>query len=118
MVEEFSDNPLLALGELPDFAAVRPEHVAPAVDSILATLNAELDALESSAEVSWEAVVEPLERIGDRLGFAWGVVGHLMGVRNSEAMREAFEASQPEVVAFGLRQGQSRPIYDRLTALG
>ena len=40
-----------------------------------------------------------------------------MGVRNSEALREAHAAVQGEVVAFGLRVGQSRPIYDALEAL-
>ena len=71
--------------------------------ALLAELEAELAALEKSAAPSWSGVVEPLERIGDRLGDTWGVVGHLLGVRNSPALRTAHEAVQPEVVRFGLR---------------
>ena len=41
----------------------------------------------------------------------WGVVSHLKGVRDSEALREAYDACQPEVVAASLRIGQSRPVY-------
>jgi oligopeptidase A len=55
--------------------------------------------------------------MGDRLGFSWGIVGHLMGVKNSDVLRKAYEEVQAEVVAFGLRSGQSRPIYDALNAL-
>ena len=55
--------------------------------------------------------------MGDRLEFTWGVARHLLGVRNSDALREAYEAVQPDVVRFGLRVGQSRPIYDRLQEL-
>ncbi|MCH2184336.1 M3 family metallopeptidase, partial [Myxococcota bacterium] len=47
----------------------------------------------------------------------WGIVGHLMGVQNSDALREAHDAVQPEVVAFGLRLGQSKEIYTGLVAL-
>ena len=51
----------------------------------------------------------PLEALTDRLQRAWGTVGHLMGVKNSDALRAAHEAVQPEVVTFSLRLGQSRP---------
>jgi hypothetical protein len=40
-----------------------------------------------------------------------------MGVKNSDALRDAYEAVQSEVVTYALRQGQSRPIYDALVAL-
>jgi oligopeptidase A len=112
-----SDNPLLAYGALPRFDRIEPQHVVPAVRSLLAELGEELDALESALSPGWQSVMEPLARMGDRLGFTWGIVGHLMGVKNSDALREAFESVQSEVVAFGLRQGQSRPIYEALSAL-
>ena len=84
---------------------------------LLEELNADLDALEAQASPSWEGLVDPLERLGDRLSFSWGVVGHLMGVKNSDALRAAHEAAQPEVVRFSMRLGQSRPLYDAAVAL-
>jgi oligopeptidase A len=62
-------------------------------------------------------VVEPLERIGDRLATRWSVVGHFLGVKNTPPLRTAHEAVQPEVVLFALRLAQSRPIYEALVAL-
>ncbi len=112
-----ASNPLLRFGALPSFDEIEASHVVPATEALLETLSAELDAIESGVEPTWAGVVAPLERIGERLGFTWGVVNHLMGVRNSEALRQAHEAMQPRIVEFSLRQGQSRPIYDALVAL-
>ena len=113
------ENPLLesGAGGLPRFDAIQSEHVAPGMRALLARVGAELDALERSVAPTWSGVVEPLERIGDLLATRWGVVGHLLGVRNSPALRTAHEEVQPEVVVFGLRLAQSRPIYEALVAL-
>ena len=111
---DLSQNPLLAHGELPRFEDVEASHVAPAIRHLLGQLGEELEELEQRLSSSSEGLIESLERMGDRLGFAWGVVGHLMGVKNSDELREAHESVQTEVVEFGLRQSQSRPIYDAL----
>ena len=62
-------------------------------------------------------LVEPLERLGDRLRVTWGIVGHLMGVKNSETLRAAYEDVQPAVVQFFMRLGQSQAIYRTLQEL-
>ncbi|HXZ83901.1 MAG TPA: M3 family peptidase, partial [Myxococcota bacterium] len=112
-------NPLLEAGPggLPRFDAIRPEHVEPAIRATLDEVGRALEALERGVSPSWTGVVEPLERIGDALGTRWGVVGHLLGVRNSPELRSAHEAVQPAVVVFALRVAQSKPIYDALVAL-
>ena len=66
---------------------------------------------------TWSGLVEPLERISDRLGRTWGVVSHLKAVRDSEALRAAVETVQPEKVALTLRLAQSAPVYAALKAL-
>lgn len=112
-----SDNPLEFTEGLPPFEAIRPEHVVPAMRALLAELNRDLDRIEENAGPTWDRTIEPLQELGERLGRPWGVVGHLMGVRNSDELRAAHEEMQPEVVAFSLRMGQSRPIYEGLRAL-
>src|SRR5262249_43008070 len=82
--------------------------------ALLADLGAELDRLEASAAPAWNAVVEPITPMTDRLALAWGAWGPLMGVRNGAALRKAYETIQPEVVAFSSRLGQSKPIYHAL----
>ncbi len=110
-------NPLHRCGELPRFDRLETAHVEPGMVTLLAALERERAALEEQLEPTWAGLVEPLEAISERLGYAWGLVGHLMGVRNSEALRDAHAAVQPEVVAFGLRLAQSRPIFEGLETL-
>jgi oligopeptidase A len=79
-----------------------------------------LETLEQSVNpggASWESLVEPIERMQDRLGFGFGVVDHLMSVRNSPPLREAYDVVEPEVVTLLTRIGQSQPIYRGLVAL-
>ncbi|MBK8975956.1 MAG: M3 family metallopeptidase [Planctomycetes bacterium] len=114
-----ADNPLLSrsLAEPPAFDAIRPEHVVPAIRQLVAEVSAGLEALERTVQPTWAGLVEPLVRLAEPLAQAWGAVNHLMGVRNSTALREAHEAVQPEVVRLFSRLGQSRPLYAAARAL-
>ncbi len=110
-------NPLLAEQPLPPFDRIRPEHVEPGMRAVLGELGRALEGLEGSPPPSWKGLVEPLERLHDRLGRTWGVVGHLMGVRNTEELRHAHEAVQPEVVRHAVRVAQSQPLFSALERL-
>ncbi len=110
-------NPLLDSRGLPRFDRIEPAHVEPGIRELLAELGALVERLEADVEPSWAGLVEPLERIQDRLSLGWGVVGHLMGVRNSDALRAAHEACQPEVVKLSIRLAQSVPVFRSLEAL-
>ena len=112
-----NDNPLLEDAAYPAFDRIGAEHVAPAIRQILDDLDAELADLEARAQPTWEGLVEPLERLGDRLRVTWGIVGHLMGVKNSEDLRAAYEDMQPAVVQFSMRLGQSQAVYRGLQGL-
>ena len=107
----FSDHPLLIGQGLPPFDQVLPEHVVPAITQLLQTLEQDLTALEETVTPTWQGLVEPLERLEDRLSWSWGIVGHLMGVNNSPELRAAYEQVQPQVVAFVNRLSQSVPLY-------
>ncbi len=54
----------------------------------------EVDELEEKVEPTWEALVQPLEKIKDRLTVAWGTVSHLKAVKDSPELREAVETVQ------------------------
>lgn len=117
MIQSDQENPLLLNAVFPSFDLIQPDHVVPAMRTVLAELEHRLEQLERDAQPTWEGLVEPLERLGDRLSAVWGVVGHLMGVKNSEALREAYQEIQPDVVRFSLRLGQSAVIFKALKAM-
>ena len=118
--------PEILRGEgLPKFEAITPEAVSTHIPQLIQELDAELTSLEaqlgsdleSGTPLSWNAVIDPLQRLGERLRWSWGVVSHLNGVCNSPELREAHAAQQAAVVQFGNRAGQSRVIYKALEQL-
>ena len=112
-----TDNPLLIGKGLPPFEAIKPEHVVPAMTQLLAELEEELTILEAKVTPTWNGLVEPLERLGERLTWSWGIVSHLMGVKNSPELREAYETVQPQVVQFSNKLSQSQPLYKAFKSL-
>ena len=112
-----TDNPLLKGSGLPPFEAIKPELVVPAMTQLLAELEEQLATLEAKVQPTWSGLVEPLDRLGDRLHWSWGIVGHLMGVKNSPELREAYETVQPKVVQFFNKLSQSQPLYEAFKAL-
>lgn len=104
-------NPLLLGHRLPDFPAIKPEHVEPAVRDLLKKGKETLNRLEGEKDIRWETIVEPQEELALAYQQIWGPVGHLMGVRNTQELREAYEKVLPDVVSFGLTMAQSKPLF-------
>lgn len=50
--------------------------------------------LERTVEPNWRKLVEPLEKIVDRLSVVWGIVTHLKSVKDSSDLRSAIEEVQ------------------------
>jgi oligopeptidase A len=111
------DNPLLIGQGLPPFDAITPAHVVPGITQLLSKLDSELTKLEAEVVPTWQGLVEPLERLTERLSWSWGAVGHLMGVKNSPELREAYQAMEPLVVQFASKLGQSKPLYQAFKAM-
>ncbi len=105
-------NPLLIGEGLPPFDQIETRHVVPGIKTLIEELSAKLEALEQAVMPTWEGLVDPLSEIEERLRWSWGIVGHLMGVKNSPEIRNAYEEVQPLLVQFVNRLGQSKPIYE------
>jgi oligopeptidase A len=114
---DLTDNPLMQREGLPAFDAILPEHVLPGVEASLAEVAEAFDALEVGAEPTWDGLLGTMEAIDRVFEYCWGPVDHLMAVKNSDELREAYMAAQPMVVQLGLRMSQSKPIYESLVAL-
>ncbi len=106
-----ADNPLLEHHELPPFEAIRAEHIVPAIETILADSRAVIAELEQITDPTWDNTVGVLEAMDDRLAHAWSPVGHLHGVADSEALREAYNACLPKLSAFHTEVGQNAALF-------
>lgn len=112
-----ASNPLLLGYGLPPFDRLQIADIEPAMTQLLEELGQELTELEAQVVPTWEGLVEPLSRWEDRLTWSWGIVGHLMGVKNSPELRQVYEQIQPQVIALVNRLGQSQILYQSFKTL-
>ncbi|WP_167146176.1 oligopeptidase A [Pseudomonas sp. OTU750018] len=112
-------NPLLQAFDLPPYSAIRPEHVEPAVEQILADNRAAMSNLleQQAADPSWDGLVLALDELGARLGRAWSPVSHLNAVCNSAELRAAYEACLPKLSEYWTEIGQNQPLFQAYQAL-
>jgi len=108
-------NPLLApVGELIAYADVKPEHIAPAIESLLAQAREAVEyAADPQRAASWDAIIAPLDRASEKLWRAWSVAGHLKSVINTPELRDAYNAMLPKVSEFGAWVGLHQGLYQQ-----
>src|SRR3954471_20393665 len=109
-------NPLLDFSGLPRFDALKPEHVAPALDELLAEGRSTVERV-LGAPVSWDSFVAPLEDANERIGRAWGQVAHLHAVLDSPELREAYNANLPKLTQYWTELGQNQHLFEKYKAL-
>ncbi|MFM0337565.1 M3 family metallopeptidase [Paraburkholderia fungorum] len=112
------DNPLLDFSDLPRFGEIRPEHITPALDVLLADASAAVErAAQPITPASWADVVEPVERATEPLSRAWSVVGHLNAVADTPELRAVYGENLPRVTEFWSSVGQNLALYEKYKAL-
>ncbi len=112
------NNPLLHTDGLPAFDAIRPEHVAPAVDALLAQANAALErAVGPEVPADYAAMSAVLDVATERLGRAWGAVSHLNAVADTPELRAAYNDSLPKVTEFETKLGADERVYAKYKAI-
>jgi oligopeptidase A len=109
-------NPLLDFAGLPRFDEIKPEHVAPAVDRLLAAGRGAVEGAVR-ARPTWDEFVAPLEDANEHLGRAWGQVAHLHAVMDNPALREAYNAALPKVSQYWTELGQNLQLFQKYKEL-
>lgn len=111
-------NPLLYVAGLPKFNEVKPEHISPAVDSLIAEGRALVEQLATSAETpKWENFALKLEDHSEKLGRAWSQVGHMNAVVNSPELREAYNDGLEKLTDYGSDISQDERLYAKFKAI-
>ena len=111
-------NPLLDFTDLPLFDQIKPEHVAPAVDLLLAEADAALQTVTAPEfPADWLAISRVLDVASERFSRAWGAVGHLNAVADTPELRAAYNEAMPRVTAFWTRLGSDERLYAKYKAI-
>ena len=100
------------IGGFPDWAGFTPEFAAAELPRLLDAAEKAVAAIETARPAAYEDFVWKLDDATRELWHAWGRVGHMIGVMNSEAWRKVQDDFQVKMVQFSLRVGQSKPLYE------
>ena len=113
---DFSQNPLYHPPAAPDFARIQPEHID-AIFAIIEENRAETERLATLTVPTWDTLMQPLERMANRLSKAVSPISHLHGVQSSDEWRAAYEKILPELAAYGTDLAQHNGLYQAVRAL-
>ncbi len=112
------DNPLLSMTGLPPFSQIRPGHVEPAIDQLLAVNREQAKKLlEGADSYAWDNLLRPLEEMEDRLSRVWSPVGHMNSVVNSDELRSAYNACLPKLSEYATEMGQNQHLYEAFKSI-
>jgi len=113
-----STNPLLDTTSLPLFDQIKPEHVTPALDVLLAEAEAALVKVTGpDVPPDYDALSLLLDVSTERMGRAWGAVGHLNSVADTPELRAAYNENLPRITEFYTRLGSDERLYAKYKAL-
>jgi len=110
-------NPLLNMQGLPPFSQIKPEHIQPAIEKLIQDCRDTVEQVLTQPHFTWENFILPLTEVNDRLSRAWSPVSHLNAVKNSSALREAYQACLPLLSEYGTWVGQHKGLYNAYLAL-
>jgi oligopeptidase A len=114
---EQQPNPLLTGVSPPEFGAIEPHHIRPALDHVLAAERAQIERLTrvERPSVDWLRDAEcVLERVND----VWNPVSHLNSVASNPNLREAYNDGLAAITEFFSDLGQNDGMFAQFERLG
>lgn len=121
-------NPLKQFAEsneLPPFKRLEIAHLEPVLTETLQSVRKTLNeveqkiqsALDNGKDLKWNDIVDPVEKEKDLLDRVWGIVGHLMSVKNSQSLRNVHDQLLKPVTETYTMISQSRAVYDAFESI-
>jgi oligopeptidase A len=111
-------NPLLSPQHFPAFSAIQPEHVEPAISTLLGRCRETLVHVSApQVKPTWQNVVVPLQEAHRTLSRAWSCVGNLNAVTNSPEIRAAHQEQLPKITAYFTEVAQNEALYAKYKAI-
>lgn len=106
-------NPLLVpMHELVDYSKVKPEHIAPAIESLLTAAKQSIDqAADPQTAPIWENIIARVDDANEPLWRAWSIAGHLKSVISTPELREAYQSMLGPVTEYATWVGQHEGLY-------
>ena len=106
------NNPLLEKTELPQFDKFDARFVEPAIDQLISENRAQIEKILADKDnISWENTIEPIDELDEKLSRAWSPAKHLNSVKNTDELRDAYNACIEKLSAYSTEIGQNEDYY-------
>lgn len=105
-------NPLIDSFSLPPFSAICPEHIIPALRSVLDQCRATIEKITTQPEpLIWNNLCQPLEEIENKLDLIWTPIVHLNSVKSNAEFRKAYENGLALLSEYSTWVGHHKGLY-------
>lgn len=113
-----AENPLLSTNFPIAFDQISHTHVQAAITSLLKDCQTALDTVtQDDFPANWQQLSSVLDVAVERMGLAWGAVGHLKSVCDTPELRQAYNAMLPAVTEFFTKLGANEALYAKYKAI-
>ncbi len=103
---------------LPTFSNIVVKDIEADLDAALIKANETVQSvLENTTPPTWQSLVTPLEEMEASVDRLWSPVSHLNSVKNSDELREAYNACLPKLSEFSTALGQNKALYNQYRQL-
>lgn len=110
-------NPLLQSHTFPPFSQIKPEHIEPAVTTLIEGVKSAVQVAVDQGQFDWPGLVAPIEQAQERLSEAFSPVGHMKAVVDTPELRDAYNACLPKLSELSTWLGQHQGLYKAYKAL-
>ena len=109
---------LTDFSSFPKFDQIKIKDIEPTLDQLLTESRAQMEVLaESNQPRTWESFIAPMDEIDNRLERMWSPVSHLNAVKDSDELRDAYEACLPKLTKYGTQMSQDQRLYQGFMAI-
>jgi oligopeptidase A len=110
-------NPLLADVGSPIFAAVRAEHIVPAIEAAIAAHSDTMGVIAAEPVPTFEAVFLAKEHADATLDWGWSIASHLRAVIDTPELRAACQKAEALLTTYKTQLGQNAQLFGALESV-
>ncbi len=102
---------------LPQFSQIKPKTIVSKLEKILKKNRVELSCLLTEiTPLDW-SLIENLDTLNERIQRFWSPINHLHAVKQTPALREAYNKCLPMLSAYSTELGQNDSLYQAIKVL-
>ncbi|MDO4440830.1 MAG: M3 family metallopeptidase [Moraxella sp.] len=109
--DELRSNPILQFNDLPNYPAIKPHHIEPAIKFIMEESKRITEELCKQANPTWKNFYQPLEELQAYRSFSWSIVSDLDALADSDQIRQAYDDARKHRSAFNSWYGMNEEVY-------